>query len=97
MKKNNYKCSNESTDNKYIQCACIHPSRQFSPNPLISDCIWSRVNYAAVATSGNLNASTAAESTSTTNRQISSVDIYTANASSGSLLARDDISVVIFR
>ena len=55
------------------------------------------INYAAVATSGNLNASTAAESTSTTNRQISSVDIYTANASSGSLLARDDISVVIFR
>jgi len=53
--------------------------------------------YAAIATSGNLDASTAAESTSTTNRQVSSVQVYTGNAQGGTLAERADISVVIFR
>ena len=53
-------------------------------------------NYAAIATSGNLNVSTTAESTSTTNRQVGSVQVYTANAGTG-LAERADISVVIFR
>jgi len=53
-------------------------------------------NYAAIATSGNLNVSTTGESTSTTNRQVSSVQVYTANAGAG-LTERADISVVIFR
>lgn len=55
-------------------------------------------NYAAIATSGNLNVSTTGESTSTTNRQVGSVQVYTANAGSTPTLAeRADISVVIFR
>lgn len=54
-------------------------------------------NYAAIATSGNLNISTAAESTSTTNRQVGSVQVYTGNAQGGTLFERADISVVIFR
>ena len=54
-------------------------------------------NYAAIATSGNLDTSTAAESTSTTNRQVGSVQVYTGNAQGGTLAARADISVVIFR
>ena len=54
-------------------------------------------NYAAIATSGGLDTSTAAESTSTTNRQVGSVQVYTGNAQGGTLTARADISVVIFR
>ena len=54
-------------------------------------------NYAAIATSGNINGSTAAESTSTTNRQVGSVRVYTGNAQGGTLAERADISVVIFR
>lgn len=53
-------------------------------------------NYCAVATSGNLNAVTNGESTSTSVRTTTSVAVYTANAAAGTALDREDISLVIF-
>jgi hypothetical protein len=54
-------------------------------------------NYAAVASSGDLDSSTFAESTATTSRTSSSFQMYTGNAGTSGALARADVSVVVFR
>jgi hypothetical protein len=51
-------------------------------------------NYSAVASSGNLDASTGAESTTTTDRTTASFSVYTSNTTSAA--NRAEVSVVVF-
>jgi hypothetical protein len=54
-------------------------------------------NYSAVASSGNLDASTGAESTTTTDRTTASFSVYTANSTNTPPAAnRAEVSVVVF-
>lgn len=54
-------------------------------------------NYSAVASSGNLNTDTGAESTATTNRTTASFSVYTANSTTSPTAAnRAEVSVVVF-
>ena len=56
----------------------------------------SNTNYCTVATSGNLDGATSAESTSTTSRTTTTVEVYTANANTPALSDKADVSVVVF-